>query len=117
MLTSSLGYAHEMVPTYPKLKASAYEGVVETDIELFNKRDDVEYYEIAVFDENWANVPFVSNFKIVKLDYLERIKFKIYLAKKSQNRAKYICSRSRLRGEEMPTTIISSMICSKFKKD
>jgi hypothetical protein len=115
ILVSSLAYSHEMVPTYPKLRTSAYPGIVETEMEMFNYRQDVEYYEIAVFDKDWRPVPFVSQYKIVRLSYLQRVKFKIYIAENHRDSAKYICSKSRLRGEEQPTTVISSMICSKFK--
>lgn len=115
MLVSSIGFAHEMVPTYPQLKISAYSGILETEIELFNKRKDVEYYEIAVFDKDWNSVRFVTQYQIIKLSYLERVRFKIYIANNQANSAKYICSKSRVRGEEQPSTIISSMICSKIE--
>lgn len=116
MLVPGLVYGHEMVPTYPKLKTSNYPGVVQTDIELFNKRKDAEYYEIGVFDSEWNPIRFVSQYKILKLAYLERVKFKVYIPEKEKVKATYICSRSRLRKEKRPSTAISSMICSKFKK-
>lgn len=106
-----------MVPTYPELRPSYLDGVLVTDLELFNKRNDVEYYEIAVFDEYWNPVPFVTSYKILKLSYLDRIKFSVYIRSKDKDRATYICTKSRIRGESGPSTIISSMICSKLKKD
>ena len=115
MLVPILAYSHEMVPTYPKLEPSSYSGIAQTEIELFNKRKDVEYYEIGVFDAEWQPIRFVSQYKIIKLSYLERVKFDVYIPKKEVNRATYICSKSRLRGEKGTSTIVSSMICSKFK--
>ena len=39
--------AHEMTPTYPVLDSSYIEGVVVAKMKLFNRREDVEYYEIV----------------------------------------------------------------------
>jgi hypothetical protein len=117
LLFFTKAFAHDMVPTYPELRPSYLEGVLVTDLELFNKRNDVDYYEITVFDEYWNTVPFVTSYKILKLSYLERVKFSVYIRSKDKNRATYICTKSRLRGEVGPSTVISSMICSKIKKD
>lgn len=113
MLVSSIAFAHEMTPTYPQLRPSAYAGLVVTEMEVFNKRNDVEYYEIAIFDEKWNPIPFVSSYKVMKVRYLSRVKFDIYLRESDKYRAEYICSRSKLRNGEQPP--ISSMICSRFK--
>jgi hypothetical protein len=113
MLVSSIAFAHEMTPTYPKLKLSAYNGLLITEMEVFNKRDDVEYYEIAVFDKDWNPVPFVSSYKVMKVEYLSRVKFDVYIRKTDRSKAEYICSRSKLRNGGRPS--ISSMICSRFK--
>ena len=59
MLVSSIAFAHEMTPTYPEWRYSIYSDLLVTKMEMFNKRNDVEYYEIAVFDENWNPIPFV----------------------------------------------------------
>ena len=112
MLISSFAYAHEMTPTYPKWKYSIYNDLLVTEMEMFNKRNDVEYYEIAVFDEDWNPIPFVSSYKVFKLEYLSRVKFEIYIRAKDRDKAEYICSRSKLK-DGMPA--ISSMICSRFK--
>ena len=47
LLLAFPAFAHEMVPTYPKLKPSHVEGVSKVEMELFNKRKDVEFYEIG----------------------------------------------------------------------
>ena len=110
-----LAHAHEMVPTYPKWKSSHVSGVIKTKMEVFNKRKDVEYYEIGVFDKDWKNVPFVTTYKIFKLDYLQRVAFEIYINESDKAKAVYVCSKSKLRKEDSKRTGVISRICSKFK--
>ena len=62
VLVASNSLAHDMTPTYPELKPSYMEGLLVADFELFNKRNDVRYYEIGVFDEDWNPIPFVSSY-------------------------------------------------------
>jgi len=114
LLASSLS-AHEMVPTYPKWSISYLDDLLVTQMEMFNKRKDVEYYEVAVFDEDWNPIPFVTSYRIIKVKYLSRIKFEVYIRKKDKNRAAYICSRSKPSDEFPMSSGVSSMICSKFK--
>ena len=107
--------AHEMVPTYPQWKQSAFQDVVQTTMEMFNKRQDVEYYEIGLFDKDWEPIPFVSSYKVFRLQYLGHVKFDVYINKKDKDRAVYICSKSKLRKSDEVRTAISSKICSKFR--
>lgn len=115
MLVPLIANAHEMVPTYPKLKPSYMDGLLVTTMEIFNKRKDVEYYEIAVFDKDWNPIPFVSSFTVVQLDYLKRVKFDIYIREKDKDKALYVCSRSKTLQQKVSNTTITSKICSKFK--
>lgn len=108
--------AHEMTPTYPELKPSHVEGVVTTQMRMFNRRQDVEYYEIGVFDSDWNPIPFVSAYKVVKLNYLGHLTFDVYLRKQDAKKAMYICTRSRLRNDDTKASLISSKICSKVKR-
>jgi len=110
-------YAHDMTPTYPKLELSYMEGLLVTELEVFNKRNDVKYYEVGVFTKDWEPVPFVTSFKIFKLEYLERVRFSVYIRDVDKDRALYICSKSRTREEPGASTQISSTICSKIVKD
>jgi len=112
MVMPVLGHAHEMTPTYPTWKIAYFRDLLVTEMEMFNKRADIEYYEVGVFDENWNPIPFVSSFKLFKLEYLSRIKFEVYIREQDKVRAKYICSKSKLREGENK---ISSKICSRFK--
>ena len=92
------------------------DGLLVTQLEIFNKRNDVEYYEIAVFDKDMKPIPFVSSFTVVKLEYLKRITFDVYIRESDQDRAVYVCSRSKALQRKISNTSITSMICSKFKK-
>jgi hypothetical protein len=112
---SSVG-AHEMTPTYPKLKLASVDGLYKTTMNMFNKRADVEYYEIGVFDKDFNSIPFVSSYNITKIKYLGRVKFDVYIRSSDYNKAYYICSQSKLRKDTSTRTAISSKICSKFKK-
>lgn len=115
LLVSSPLFAHEMTPTYPKLSPSHLDNVYKTTMEMFNKRDDVEYYEIGVFDQEWNAIPFVTSYKILKIRYLGHVSFDVYIRKEDVSRATYICSVSKLRKDNSTTTKVTSKICSKFK--
>lgn len=84
-------------------------------MEMFNKREEVEYYEIGVFDEEWNPIPFVTKYEILKIRYLGHVTFDVYIRKQDVSRATYICSISKLRKEDKIRTAIASRICSKFK--
>ena len=107
--------AHEMTPTYPELKPSFMDGVWSAELELFNKRSDVHWYELGVFTEDWEPIPFVSKFKVVRLDHLARVKFDVYIGIGDVDRAEYVCSKSKLRENINQKTLLSSRICSRFK--
>ena len=106
--------AHDMTPTYPIWRPSHVDGLVVSRMEIFNKRKDVEWYEIGVFDKNWKAVPFVTSYKLLRLEYLDHAKFDIYINRQDVSRAEYVCSRSKVMGQGS-AAIISSRVCSKFK--
>lgn len=107
--------AHEMTPTYPKWEPSHVQGVYKTTIEMFNKREDVEWYEIGVFNKNWEPIQFVSQYRLFKMPHLSRIKFDVYISMPDVAAAEYICSKSKLRLISEQKTMVSSRICSRFK--
>jgi len=108
--------AHEWTPTYPELTPSHVEGVVYTDMLLLNRRQDIRYYEISVWDEEWNRVPFASEIRLVPLDYLDRRTIRIYIQEKDVGVARYICSLSKLVSDsQMTAASVSSRICSKLK--
>jgi len=115
LFLSGQAFAHEMVPTYPKLKPSHVDGVSKVEMELFNKRKDVEFYEIGVFTEDWQPIPFVSAYRMAHVRYLGHLKFDVYIRSKDAEKAQYICSQSKLRGDGTGT-LLASRICSKFQQ-
>ena len=117
MLVSSVGMvnAHEMTPTYPKWRPSHLDNVYVTTMEMFNKRDDVEYYEIGIFDKEFKPIPFVTSYTVLNIKYLGHVTFDVYIRKDNVSDAEYICSTSKLRKEDAKRTAVSSKICSKFK--
>lgn len=108
--------AHEMVPTYPKMSYSHISGVVKTTVQLFNKREEIQYYELGVFDESFFPVPFVTPLKVLKVPYLTHASADIYIRQRDVDRAVYICSESKLLRDAELKTRIASRICSKIKK-
>lgn len=110
-------YSHQFTPTYIKFEPSFVEGVAQTKMELFNKRREVEYYEIGVFTEDWQPIVFASESKIAHVRYLETKKINVYVKFQDLKKVVYICTESRLRREDVKDTVISSKICSKVKND
>lgn len=84
-------------------------------MELFNKRQEIEYYELGVYDAEWNPMPFASESKIIRINYLETKKINVYIKKEDLKRAVYICTESRMKKQEIQATTISSKICSKIK--
>jgi len=115
LLVSGLSYSHEMTPTYPKWKRAHLSGILKAKMELFNKRNDVEYYEIGVFNKDFEPVPFVSAYSVIKLKYLGKVVFDVFINSTDKSRVVYICSKSKLRKEDLRRTAVASRICSKFK--
>ena len=107
--------AHQFLPTYPKFETSFVEGVYFTKMELFNKRKEIEYYELGVFDGDWNAVPFASENKIIKINFQETKKINVYVRKEDLKKVVYICTESKIKRQDVQITTISSKICSKIK--
>lgn len=110
-------HAHDMTPTYPKFTHSHLDGVVKTTMNIFNKRQDVQHYEIKVFDADFNPIPFVTTHNVIKLDYLSNVNFDIYVRRNDASRVTYICSLSKLKKNDSVRTAVSSRICSKIKNE
>ena len=113
LFVSGSAMAHELTPTYPQLQPSYMNDVLEAKLKMWNARVDVEYYKIEVTDENWNDVPFITNEKLLQLDYMERAEVEIFLPEDTS--ATYICTRSMLEKSTKKRSIISSKVCSKIK--
>ena len=107
--------AHDMTPTYPEWKMSFIPSAQMTTMQVFNKRADVQWYQIGVFDKEWQPIPFVTRYKILNIKYLQRVKFDVYVNSENVKFAEYICSTSKLRGDDNFKPIVESRICSRFK--
>ena len=117
ILSCTAVHSHEMTPTYPELRPSYLTGLNSAKLNLFNRREDVKYYEIGVFDENWNTIPFASISKIIELEYLDKKDFEIYVRSEDADRVTYICTISKLIKDSSFNSNITSKICSKVKRD
>ena len=114
ILVSSSVIAHEQTPTYATWSPSHIEGVVKTEVQIFNKRDDVDYFEIEVFTPDFESLSFVTTWNIIEVAYLERKSIDIYMTEANSLGAQYICSMSKIRSEDLSATGIASQICTKL---
>ena len=115
MFVSSCANAHQFLPTYPKFQNSFVEGVVYTKMELFNKRKEIGFYELGVFDADWNSLSFASESKLIRINYLETKSVNVYIKKEDLKRIKYICSESKIQKDNIQNTVVSSRICSKIQ--
>jgi len=109
--------SHEMTPAYPKLNNSYMEGVYFARLNLFNRREDVEYYEIEVFTQEWEPVPFASSTRVMKVKQHKRKSFEVYVKESDKDRVTYICTRSKLFKSKEQLTLVASRICSKIRQN
>ena len=117
ILSSTQLLAHEMTPTYPELRPSYVDGLNSTTMKLFNRRDDTIYYEISVFDKDWNEVPFATQDKLIKIGYLEKVDFEVFIRNGDSDKVEYICTTSKLLKSDIGKAAIMSRICSKIKRD
>lgn len=115
ILIGGSSFAHQFTPTYPRFSSSFIEGVVVTEMRLFNRRDDVEYYQVSVFDSEWNPIEFATENKIVRIGYLQTKPIHVYVNKKIVRKVVYICTESKLMKTGGVAPIVSSRICSKVK--
>ena len=115
VLTHGFVWSHELTPTYPELKTSYLSGVLKAEMHLFNSRKDINYYSVSVYDKDWKPVKFATESKIIQMDYLDHRDIEVYVRKKDQEKAHYICTKSKiLKGKSAPA-LVASRICSKIK--
>ena len=115
LLVTTSSYGHQMSPAYPKFGLTHLAGVKKVEMQIFNSREDVEFYEIGVFNVDWQPINFVSLYKIIKIDYLATVKFDVYLTDADALNAEYLCSRSKLRSDNNNQALLATRICSRFK--
>ena len=106
--------AHEMTPAYPVVKPSHVAGVVKVEMSLLNSREEIEWYQIELFDLNWTNIHFASSYRIINIGYKERKSFDVYIRKSDMDEAVYLCTTSKVRKTSKSRTLVSSRICSRL---
>lgn len=116
MCLSGYASAHEWTPTYPKLEYSHVAGVMKVDMFLFNAREEVGFYEISVWDNDWNTVPFAAELRVIPVNYLGRKNITVYIKESDRDRVTYVCSESKLQSDGKPQSSISSRVCSKIKR-
>jgi hypothetical protein len=81
---------------------------------LFNSREEIQYYQVDLFDLNWTNIPFSTTYRIIKIAYKEKKAFNVYIRKSDMDEAVYLCTTSKVRKSNKSKTLISSRICSRL---
>lgn len=112
-LMATTAHAHEWTPTYPKFEPSFMEGIVVTNMKIFNKRSDVEFYELTVHDKDWNAIPFASTAKLLYVPYLGQKSVDIFIREADCDRIEYICTTSKQLALDAPSSGVDSRICSK----
>lgn len=107
--------AHELIPTYPEFRPSFMDDISVTTLELYNAREEVEFYSINVYNENWEPIPFSTKDKIIQISHLGRHTFDVYIRDRDLQNIEYICTTSRLVQNEIQSQGISSRVCSRVK--
>ena len=108
--------AHQFTPTYPELKPAYIKGVDVVEMSIFNSREEISWYSINVFDEDWNTLPFASTDKLINLPYLDRKLIEVYTKRSDRSKVVYVCSKSKTLKSLKNPYIITSRICSKIKK-
>ena len=114
LLSASQSNAHEMTPAYPQMKPTSVDGVVKFEMSLFNARDDVEWFMIGAFDIDFKPRRFASENNVLRVKHNERANFNVYLRKQDVGKTVYICTHSKLRGEDADIAMVASTICSRI---
>lgn len=115
MLACGSAMAHELTPTYPKLTPSYMGGISVTTLYLFNRREDVRFFVIDVYDEHWRPLQFATRNQLLKVDYLQTVPFEVFIRESDLGAAEYICTTSKLFSDNVVSTGVSSRICSKLE--
>lgn len=117
LFASSLS-AHEWTPTYPVARQSFLSGVMQVTMTLVNRREDIRFYEVEVFDEEFNPVEFnVSGGNIINIEYTSRATIDIYFSRNVLDEVEYICTASKSLIRDAETSTVKSRICSRLKRE
>ena len=110
--------AHEWTPTYPVPRASFIDGVYVVTMTLINKREDVGFYEVEVYDEDWTPVEFtVTGGDIISISHLSRKTIDIYFSERDIDNIEYVCTVSKSLRIDVESSSVRSRICSRIKRE
>jgi hypothetical protein len=116
LICGQVSLAHDFTPTYPKLEGTHIAGVLKAEMKLFNKRNDIRYYRVGVYDENWKKIPFiVTGGKTINVEYLDTKRFDVYIQESNRDIVTYICTKSLTLQDGSTKSIMASRVCSKVK--
>lgn len=115
LLLSSWVSAHELTPTYPSWSETLNPEVLSTKVTLFNRRQDVQFFAVGIYDNDWQKVPFAASDRLLRVPYLEARELRVYIQKEQIGRAVYICTRSKILKGIQKLSAVSSTICSKTR--
>ena len=107
--------AHELTPTYPEFRHSFMDSISVTFLELYNAREEIQFYRIAVYDEEWQAIPFATKESTIRVRHNQRHTFEVYIKDSDLNRVEYICTISRLLQDQVQSQGVSSRVCSRVK--
>ena len=107
--------AHELTPAYPEFQPSHVDKVSVTKMKLWNRREDVSYYELNVYDEKWNPIPFAAADRLMQVGYLQTKTFEVYVRDSDIDKIEFICTTSKQLKEDVKSTGITSRICSRVK--
>lgn len=118
LLLANSAMSHEMTPSYPEVKSSFISGVSKFDLTLFNRRKDISFYQIEVFSDNWDSIPYATVNPVISINYLQKINFSIFIRESDvKNNNLYICTTSKILKQTRESSLISSRICSKVRRE
>lgn len=114
---SGYASAHEWTPTYPEAELSHIPNVSKVEMRMFNTREDIQYYQVSVFDAEWGKVPFaLTNGKAYfDIKHNARKEIDVFIRNEDLTRAVYVCSTTKPLAENISKTMLFSRICSKIK--
>ena len=83
-------------------------------MQLLNRRKEINYYEVGLFDKDFNELDFTTLNKIIKIKYGEKKDFDVYLRKSDLYKAVYICTASKILISNKSRAVVSSIVCSKL---
>lgn len=114
-LTTAVSFAHQMTPTYIKLSRTSNQEVLQTTVTITNRRNDVNYFELSVFNDEWKPVPFATFQRVIEIPFSKSKSASVYIKRTDSIEVAYVCSSSKIVKVEQTKPIVISKVCSKMK--